>query len=508
MSGFARMKKVNIPRRLLGLLLVSVGVTVLASGIFFVLLRQTSRDAAALTGSSLTKLERSYRLLETLGNEQTKLQSLLRIKDPDELEKALNEIQAQQKQVEQLVAATGTGGVAIREKLTVVSKTEKSIVDELLKGNGSAAFEQFISTATPQYEAVHAEISRYHHAIAAETKSEMAQQSARNQTGLWWWFGGIGGVLLGLLAYGWQMKQRITSQLRDVAGVLSEASARVAEMAEQVSASSQSLAEGASEQAASLEETGASLEEMSSMTRRNSDNAQSAKELAGQTRQSATAGTTDVQQMTGAMEAMKTSSDNIARIVKTIDEIAFQTNILALNAAVEAARAGEAGMGFAVVADEVRNLAQRSALASRETAEKIHDSIEKSGQGVQISAVVALRLSEIAEKTRQVDDLVAGIAVASVEQSQGVSQINIAVTQMDKVTQANAATAEESASATIELQYQAAAMKLAVGELLSMVGSSSSARVSEKADEVVVVPELQIKSRRLQRAVPEHQLAP
>jgi methyl-accepting chemotaxis protein len=167
------------------------------------------------------------------------------------------------------------------------------------------------------------------------------------------------------------------------------------------------------------------------------------------------------------MEAIKVSSDDIAKIIKTIDEIAFQTNILALNAAVEAARAGEAGMGFAVVADEVRNLAQRSAQAAKETAGKIEGAITKTGQGVEISSKVAQTLNEIVTKARQVDELVAEVASASREQTEGITQINTAVGQMDKVTQSNAANAEESAAAAEELNAQAEVMKQSVAELRS-----------------------------------------
>jgi methyl-accepting chemotaxis protein len=241
----------------------------------------------------------------------------------------------------------------------------------------------------------------------------------------------------------------------------------------QVSASSQSLAEGASEQAASLEETSASLEEMSSMTKRNADNAATAKDIAASTRQAADTGASDMNEMTTAMNAIKTSSDGISKIIKTIDEIAFQTNLLALNAAVEAARAGEAGMGFAVVADEVRNLAQRSAQAAKETAAKIEDSIQKSANGVQISGKVAERLQEIVTKARQVDELVAEIATASKEQSQGIGQVNTAVSQMDKVTQSNAASAEESASAAEELNAQALTLQGIVTDLQRLVGGKN-----------------------------------
>jgi methyl-accepting chemotaxis protein len=182
-----------------------------------------------------------------------------------------------------------------------------------------------------------------------------------------------------------------------------------------------------------------------------------------------------MQTMNAAMEAIKVSSDDIAKIIKTIDEIAFQTNILALNAAVEAARAGEAGMGFAVVADEVRNLAQRSASAAKETAGKIEGAITKTAQGVGISKQVAETLIEIATKARQVDELVAEVAGASREQTQGITQINTAVGQMDKVTQSNAANAEESAAAAEELNAQATTMKESVAELMRLVGGNGQA---------------------------------
>ena len=264
--------------------------------------------------------------------------------------------------------------------------------------------------------------------------------------------------------------------LSQTASSLSEGSDQVASASGQISSASQSLAEGASEQAASLEETSASLEEIASMTKRNAENALSAKDLSGETRKAAETGSANMQEMNHAMADIQSASSNIAKIIKTIDEIAFQTNILALNAAVEAARAGEAGAGFAVVADEVRNLAQRSANAAKETAEKIEDSIAKSANGVAISGKVTVSLNEIVTKARQVDELVAEIATASREQSQGIDQVNTAVTQMDKVTQTNAAAAEESASAAEELTAQAATLRELVADLQNLVtGSGHSA---------------------------------
>jgi methyl-accepting chemotaxis protein len=267
----------------------------------------------------------------------------------------------------------------------------------------------------------------------------------------------------------------IRSLKRTLAGLtvtLGDGADQVAATANQVSASSQTLADGASEQAASLEETSAALEEVSSMTKRNADGAVQARGLAAQTRAAADAGAADMEEMKRAMDAIAVSSSGISKIIKTIDEIAFQTNILALNAAVEAARAGEAGMGFAVVADEVRSLAQRSAQSARETADKIEEAIHKSEDGVRISGKVALSLSEIVEKARKVDALVAEIATASTEQNQGLSQVNVAVRQMDQLVQSNAANAEETAAAAEALSSQSVTTRNNLAQLLILIGGA------------------------------------
>jgi methyl-accepting chemotaxis protein len=276
-------------------------------------------------------------------------------------------------------------------------------------------------------------------------------------------------AFLGALLFGVLMIRSINSVLKEMARTMGESSNQVASAAAQVSSSSQTLAQGSSEQAASLEETSSSLEELASMTKRNSDNAQSAKHLTTETRQAAEAGNGQMAEMRQAMELIKTSSSDIAKIIKSIDEIAFQTNILALNAAVEAARAGEAGAGFAVVAEEVRALAQRSATAARETADKIEIAIQNGNQGVSVSEKVAASLEAITGKARQVDDLVGEIATASREQSQGISQINTAIGEMDKITQSNASTSEESAAAAEELNSQAQVMRGAVEDMRRLV---------------------------------------
>ncbi|MDR3011628.1 MAG: methyl-accepting chemotaxis protein [Chitinispirillales bacterium] len=256
----------------------------------------------------------------------------------------------------------------------------------------------------------------------------------------------------------------LVSNLDDAIHQVDEAVAQVSSASTEISSGAQSLAEGANEQASSLEEISSSLEEMSSMTKQNADNSTQAKILVTETSASIGDANEAMARMGEAIKQIKTASDNTAKIIKTIDDIAFQTNLLALNAAVEAARAGEAGKGFAVVAEEVRNLAMRSAEAAKNTTDIIEDSVKNADSGVKITEDVANALEKAVERSTKVQDLIAEIAAASNEQAQGVEQINTAVAQMNQVTQQNAANSEESASAAEELSSQAA-------ELTNMVRS-------------------------------------
>ena len=285
------------------------------------------------------------------------------------------------------------------------------------------------------------------------------------------------GVLLAVLlgtAASFIIIRRLNILLRGTAGSVTEGAMQIAAASGQVSSASQTLAEGASEQAASLEEISSSLVELSSTTKHNATSAGAAKTAADAARSAAEHGSAEMLKMQEAMAGIRQSSADISKIIKTIDEIAFQTNILALNAAVEAARAGEAGAGFAVVADEVRNLAQRCAVAARETADKISDAAARSELGASLSSEVSQSLQEIVAKSREVDQLVAEVAGASREQSEGIEQVNCAITELDKVTQSNAAGAEESASAAEELNAQAAELQYAANGLAALVGLAAS----------------------------------
>jgi len=285
-------------------------------------------------------------------------------------------------------------------------------------------------------------------------------------------------VAITVLAAGiliFEILRRLNRTLRTVAEDLGATSRQVSAAADQVAVASQSLAAGASQQAASIEETTASLEEIHSQVRRSSENADSTRQLAQEARTATEAESSEMDHLLDAMNGIKTSSENVARILRTIDDIASQTNILALNAAVEAARAGEAGAGFAVVAEEVRALALRSASAARDTTQRVAESIESGTRGAKHSSTVAQGLKHVSEKTCQMDELVGAISRAAQEQACSIDQISSAMAQIDTVTQTTAANAEETAAIAEELTAHSVAMTASVESLLRLVEGSRCA---------------------------------
>ncbi len=290
---------------------------------------------------------------------------------------------------------------------------------------------------------------------------------------------GCAALLLGILLSFIISRGIVTSLKRLIEG-LTDGAAQVSSASGQVSSASQQLAEGSSEQAAAIEETSASLEEIAAMTRQNAENAAQADDLTREANEVMESANESMAGLISSMNEISAASEQTSKIVKTIDEIAFQTNLLALNAAVEAARAGEAGAGFAVVADEVRNLALRAAEAAKNTAALIEGTVEKVHSGSDLVARTNEAFGNVAKSAARVGELVAEIAAASREQSEGVDQVKKAVTEMDKVVQQNAANAEESASASQELNSQALQMKALVVDLARQVKSSKKGEADDE----------------------------
>jgi methyl-accepting chemotaxis protein len=316
------------------------------------------------------------------------------------------------------------------------------------------------------------------HSMAAIQHGAEATEQSGQYASLRWVIFVFALASLALGGYVMWTVRSIAQTLRNTVAELAMAGDQVGSASGQIASTSQSLSHGASQQAASLEEISASMEEMTAMAKRNSENSVEATALMLETATQVERSNAALQEMVSSMGAIKASSEKVAKIIKTIDEIAFQTNILALNAAVEAARAGEAGMGFAVVADEVRNLAQRSAVAAKDTASLIEEAIHNTNQGAEKLEQVAVAIRTITEGAGNVKNLVDEVSESSKQQTQGIQQASTAVTQVSRVTQTAAASAEESAAASEELNAQAQSMRVLLDSLRVLVDGGSSASTS------------------------------
>jgi len=309
--------------------------------------------------------------------------------------------------------------------------------------------------------------------VAAAEASEGKKSSSRAKTLT------VIGILIAVglaLTLGVLLSKNISRSLIYTADAIATGAEQVSSAANQVASAAQQLSQSSTEQAAALQETAASLEEISSMSKQNAENSEQASTITKSVDKLAENGAELMARMDEAVNNIKRAADETGQIVKTIDEIAFQTNLLALNAAVEAARAGDAGKGFAVVAEEVRNLAQRSAVAARETAEKIQRARDLADGGVSVTEEVRRSLAEIKDNAVKAAALVAEIAAASKEQSSGLSELNSAMSQIDQSTQQNSAVSEESAAASEELLGQAKSMQEAIAELEALTYGEARTR--------------------------------
>ncbi len=457
----------SLPQLLL--ILVTGFAVVMAATVTLLLLtaqRQRVRQEQA-ERDIVAAFQQSNVLRQRIGTGRSLVQTLVRSRDPDEIEQILAKAKAADVEI---AKELGTAGAATRAAWQRLNEREAKATEAVLLGDTGRASELLLQEVAPAVGALDQAIEQELSEQQTQQSQRLAAERAALQRANFLITTVAVVTLAGLVAFGFLLRRNLTRRLAGTAGALGQMSRQLKGTLHELGDTSKLLADGASQQASSLEETSATLEEISSMTKRNAENAGTAREIVRATRTAAEAGHGDMKEMTSAVAAIKTSSDQIASIIKTIDEIAFQTNILALNAAVEAARAGEAGAGFAVVAEEVRNLAQRSAVAARETAAKIEDAVRRTGEGVRISDKVGRALEEIVTRVRRTDDLITEIATASGEQSSGLDQLNSAMASMDKVTQANAASAEETSAAAQDLNSQASALVAAVTDLNRLAG--------------------------------------
>ncbi len=369
----------------------------------------------------------------------------------------------------------------LADVVLAITRVERSFgrVREMSKSATSAELLAFYrSDTTAAFEALNDKADHL-----TEFNLEMGQKNAELAAGAaatakrWSWWLGVLSVLIGA-GLSWVAIRAINRALMQAVRELGVGTELVASAAHQVSGSSQSLAQSSSEQAASLEETSASSEEINSMASKNSENCGMAATMVARSEASFIQANRILEATVGAMTELHAQSGRISKVIKVIDEIAFQTNILALNAAVEAARAGESGMGFAVVAEEVRNLAQRSAQAAKDTAALIEESIAKSNEGKAKVDEVAGAIRAISSDASEVKRLVDEVNLGSQEQTRGIGQISRAVSQMQQATQTTAAGAEESAAAAEELNSQSESMRLLVGRLTAMVDGQAATRTT------------------------------
>jgi len=416
--------------------------------------------------SDMTSLERGSVLAVMLGDKPHSDAYLEQFQEAQtRLQTALSDLRkvAETKEAETLLEA-------LDSQASLVAQAHDELRQAMGKQQMDAALSIFAQKVQPRLE----EIGRDASTLVDQQNRDLAATSAasaakaargRNLT--------IGLMLLALgvgAAVFWVVRHA-NGSLHVMAGRMSDSAEHVSSAASQVSGASQSLAQGASQQAASLQETSASTEEIASITRKNADRALQVAGLMQESERNAGEVHQTLDRMVEKMKEIDASSNKIARIIKVIDEIAFQTNILALNAAVEAARAGEAGLGFAVVADEVRNLAQRCAQAAKDTAALIEESIATSHDGNQRLDRMAGAVRTMTENSTRVKSLVDEVNVGSQEQARGMEQISRAILQMEQVTQKTAAGAQQSASAGTELNGNADNLRALVQEMREMVGA-------------------------------------
>jgi len=391
-------------------------------------------------------------------------------KSNQDVTKALNDMEAQSLAGEDRAAVDG-----VRGSLAQWREQFQQFADLCSSGHAEEASQGALKQMTPAINALQkAAADLGSRSRERQQKGNQAIEASMNRTGALNWL-----ILLVTLATGgltWLVVARIIQKLKEVAQSFVAGAQEVRSAAEQVASSSQALAQQSAEQAASLEQTSSSTQQISSMAQRNSENSQATSTIAGQSGQRFGDLSGALDGMVAGMDEIGESSQKISKIIKVIDEIAFQTNILALNAAVEAARAGESGMGFAVVADEVRNLAQRSAQAARDTAGLIEESIARSSNGKLKVDQVAESIRAIGAEAAKAKELADEVKLGSQEQLRGIDEIGKAIAHMEQATQATAANAEQSAAASEQLKAQSETLNTVAVQMSEMLAIRQAQR--------------------------------
>ncbi len=434
--------------------------------------RRTMAESAALAAAADRRSEAQMGLVDAVAQVQAVAQRLVREKDVDAVEKLLAESAALSQKAESAIREAGGAGGDVEGQFRAMTAANQKAFDRLLLGDNALAQEIFVGESAPAFAQLLAAVRSLQ--TSEQQRTAAQRRSAESRLAAVQTSVAVGALLIAALlcVAGLLAVRRITRTITTATAELAESTDQIAQAAAQVSTSSQSLADGSSQQAASLEETAASAEEVNSMSHQNANNARDISATMMETATVVDGANQRLGEMVESMQGISDSSEKVSRIIRVIEEIAFQTNILALNAAVEAARAGEAGMGFAVVADEVRSLAQRSSQAAQDTTSLIQESISRAADGRERLNHVTTAMQSVTDKATRVKTLLEEVANGSQEQARGMQEIAKAVMSMEKASQGVAAHAEQSAAAGEQLSSQCESLRGVVAELMTLVGGA------------------------------------
>ncbi len=453
-----------------------VTVTLAAVGGLSYLLSSSTGSWRNITQLASQKNTAMSALVDSACKFQTAQQRLMRETNPDVMEKLIHDTGSVAEEAQAAIKKAGAGQSQIPTDLAALLSVNQKVTDLVLRNEAAQAQERFLAESIPAFEGLLAQIKKFQEGTRQSLDLATTTTVRRNTSIAITTYLFLGLALSALIVLGILLVRRIGTGLRGAVHQLNEGASQIAAAAGTVSSSAESLAKSTSEQACTLQQTTGSSQHVRDLAQQTAEDSTLAARMMLESSGIVADANVKLDEMIRSMQEIGNSSGKIAKIIKVIDEIAFQTNILALNAAVEAARAGEAGMGFAVVADEVRNLAQRSAQAAKDTTALIEESIARSGEGRARLDQVAEAVRSFTASTGQVKTLVEKLNAASQQEASGVDTIAKNVVQMENVTQATAANAEQGAAAGQQLSAQAQSLRGLVTDLTELVDGAQSHR--------------------------------